>query len=308
MKKRIKIWFHSGSDSDIKEFSIHKIGVLFFVFFFLGAGGCLTFLGYDYYRLKTISFKNKALTQTIDSYRNDLQSQREQIQAFAKNIEVLKKQVDELSKLEGKVRLIADIQKSGDSSGFIGIGGIPENDLDEDIPLEDRHNSLIREMHQQVNQTTLAAEQQALNFEDLIKHLEKKKNLLASTPSIRPVDGWITSKFGYRKSPFTGKRTFHSGLDISNKTGTKIIATANGKISYAAPKAHFGKLVIIDHGYGRVTKYGHLQKILVKPGQAIKRGDVIALLGNTGKSTGPHVHYEVRINGVPANPLKYILN
>jgi murein DD-endopeptidase MepM/ murein hydrolase activator NlpD len=308
MKKRIKIWFHSGSDSDIKEFSIHKIGVLFFILFFLGAGGGLTFLGYDYYRLKTISFKNNALTQTIDSYRNDLQSQREQIQAFAKNIEVLKNQVDELSKLEGKVRLIADIQKSGDSSGFIGIGGIPENDLDEDIPLEDRHNSLIREMHQQVNQTTLAAEQQALNFEDLIKHLEKKKNLLASTPSIRPVDGWITSKFGYRKSPFTGKRTFHSGLDISNKTGTKIIATANGKVSYAAPKAHFGKLVIIDHGYGRVTKYGHLQKILVKPGQAIKRGDVIALLGNTGKSTGPHVHYEVRINGVPANPLKYILN
>ena len=221
MKKRIKIWFHSGSNSDIKEFSIHKIGVLFFILFFMGAGGSLAFLGYDYYRLKNTSFKNKALTQTIDSYSNDIRNQREQIQAFAKNIEVLKKQVDDLSKLEDKVRLIADIQKSGDSSGFIGIGGIPENELDEDIPLEDRHNNLIREMHQQVSQTALVAEQQVLNFEDLIKHLEKKKNLLASTPSIRPVDGWITSKFGYRKSPFTGQRTFHSGLDISNKSGTK---------------------------------------------------------------------------------------
>ncbi len=308
MKKRIKIWFHSGSDSDIKEISIHKLGLTFFILFVMGAGGSLAYMGYDYYHLKTLSFKNNALTQTIDSYRNDILDQRGQIQAFAKNIEVLKKQVENLSKLEGKVRLIADIKKSGESSGFIGIGGIPGNDLDQDIPLEARHNNLIREMHQQVNQTTLAAGQQVLNFKDLIKHLEKKKNLLASTPSIRPVDGWITSKFGYRKSPFTGKRTFHSGLDISNKTGTKIITTANGKVSYAAPKRNFGNLVIIDHGYGRVTKYGHLQKILVKPGQRIKRGDVIALLGNTGKSTGPHVHYEVRINGVPTNPLKYILN
>ena len=308
MKKRIKIWFHSDSDSDIKEISIHKLGVFFFILVVMGAGASLAYLGYDYHRLKTISFKNNALTQTIDSYRTDIHNQREQIQAFAKSIEVLKKQVYNLSILEGKVRLIADIKRSGESSGFIGIGGIPENDLGQDIPLEARHNDLIREMHQQVNQTTLAVEQQALNFEDLIKLLEKKKNLLASTPSISPVDGLITSKFGYRKSPFTGKKNFHAGLDISNRKGTKIIATANGKISYAAPKSHFGNLVIIDHGYGKVTKYAHLQKILVKPGQAVKRGDVIALLGNTGKSTGPHVHYEVRINGVPVNPLKYILN
>ncbi len=308
MRKRIKIWFHSGSNSNIREISIPKLGLIFFILLAMGGVGSLSFLGYDYYRLKAISFNNSTLTQTIDSQSNAIQSQRDQIQSFAKNIEVLKSQVDNLAKLEGKVRLIADIQKTGNSSGLIGIGGIPENDLDQDIPLEARHNSLIREMHQQVNQTTLAAKQQVLNFEDLIGQLEKKRNLLASTPSIKPVDGWITSKFGYRKSPFTGKRTFHTGLDISNKTGTKIIATADGKISYADRKMYIGKLVVIDHGYGRVTKYGHLQKILVKPGQKVKRGDVIGLLGNTGKSTGPHVHYEVRINNAPVNPLKYILN
>lgn len=308
MKKRIKIWLHSGSNSSIREISIHKLTLLFFILLVIGAGGSLSYLGCDYYRLKTISFNNSTLTQAIDSQRNEIKDQRDQIQAFAKNIEVLKSQVDNLSKLEGKVRLIADIGRADNSSGLIGIGGIPENDLDQDIPLEARHNNLIREMHQQVNQTTLAAKQQVLNFEDLIGQLEKKRNLLASTPSIKPVNGWITSKFGYRKSPFTGKRSFHSGLDISNKTGTKIITTANGTVSYAAPKIHFGNLVIIDHGYGRVTKYGHLQKILVKPGQKVKRGEIIALLGNTGKSTGPHLHYEVRINGAPANPLKYILN
>ena len=308
MKKRIKIWFHSGSDSNIREISVHKLGLVSFLLLAIGVGGSLAYVGFDYYRLKTIAFNNKTLTQTLEYNNNEIQSQRDQIQAFAKNIEALKNNVVNLTKLEDKVRLIADIQKKGDSSGFIGIGGIPENDLDQDIPLDARHNNLIREMHEQVNQTTLAAKQQVLNFEDLIKQLEKKKNFLASTPSIRPVEGWVTSKFGYRKSPFTGKRTFHSGLDISNKLGTNVIATANGKVSYAAQKRYYGMLVVIDHGYGKTTKYGHLSKILVKSGQRVKRGDVVALLGNTGQSTGPHVHYEVRINNTPVNPLKYILN
>ncbi|OQY52286.1 MAG: metalloendopeptidase [Desulfobacteraceae bacterium 4572_89] len=308
MEKQIKIWFHSGSSSNIREFSIHRLVLAFFMVIALGAGAGLSYVGYDYYRLKTLSFDNTALRQTVNSQRNEISSQRSQIQIFAKNIDVLKDQVETLSKLEAKVRLIADIQKTGGSSGLIGIGGISESDLYQDIPLEDKHNNLIREMHQQVKQTTMAAKQQVLDFGSLIGQLEKKKNLLAATPSIRPVDGWITSRFGYRKSPFTGKRTFHAGLDISNKIGTKIISTADGKVSYADNKMYYGLLVVIDHGYGRVTKYGHLKKILVKPGQNVKRGEVIALLGNTGQSTGPHVHYEVRINGTPANPLKYILN
>ncbi|MCK5163193.1 MAG: M23 family metallopeptidase [Desulfobacula sp.] len=308
MRKRIKIWFHSGATSDIREFSIHKTILGFIILVVISAIGGVSFIGYDYLRIKKISFNNIVLNQTIIKQNNEIKSQRTQIQSFAGEIEVLKKQVDNLSIFEDKVRLIADIQQTSDSSGLIGIGGIPRDELDQDIPLEEKHNNLMREMHQQVNQTNLAAKKQALDFENLIKMLEQKRNLLASTPSIRPVDGWITSKFGYRKSPFTGRKEFHSGLDISNKSGTKIIATANGRVSYAARKMYIGNLIVIDHGHGRVTKFGHLKKIMVKPGQQVKRGDVIALLGNTGRSTGPHVHYEVRINGTPVNPLKYILN
>ncbi|MCG8615971.1 MAG: M23 family metallopeptidase, partial [Desulfobacterales bacterium] len=239
----------------------------------------------------------------------ELLNQRKQVQTFAKEIERLKTQVKHLAKLEDQVRLIADIQKRGDSSSLIGIGGLPENELDTELPLETRHSNLIREMHQQLNQAQAAASGKTLDFEDLISKLEKKKNLLASTPSIKPLEGgWITSRFGYRKSPFTGKRSFHSGLDISNRPGTDIIATANGKVTYAARKMYFGNLVIIDHGYGKVTKYAHCKDILVKRGQKVKRGEVIATVGNTGQSTGPHLHYEVRINGIPVNPLKYILN
>jgi murein DD-endopeptidase MepM/ murein hydrolase activator NlpD len=308
MRKRIKIWFHSGATSDIREFSIHKavLGIGFVIALAAVAGA--TFIGVDYFRLKNISFNTIALNRTIIEQNHEIKSQRGQIQSFAGEIEVLKKQVDNLSKFEDKVRLIADIKQTSDSSGLIGIGSIPSDELDPDLPLEQKHTNLMREMHQQVGETNFAAKKQALDFEDLIKLLETKRNLLASTPSIRPVDGWITSKFGYRTSPFTGQKEFHSGLDISNKSGTKIIATANGRVSYAAGKMYIGNMVTIDHGFGRVTKYGHLKKILVKAGQEIKRGDVIALLGNTGRSTGPHVHYEVRINGTPVNPLKYILN
>lgn len=308
MKKRIKIWFHSGATSDIKEFSIHKAVLGFIALIVISAIAGASFIGYDYLQLKKISFNTAILNQTLIDQKDEIKSQRSQIQSFAGKIEILKKQVDTLSIFEDKVRLIADIKQTSDSSGLIGIGGIPRDDLDQDIPLEQKHNNLMREMHQQVTQTNLAAKKQALDFEHLIKMLEQKRNLLASTPSIRPVDGWITSKFGYRTSPFTGRREFHAGLDISNKSGTKIIATANGRISYAARKMYIGNLVVIDHGHGRVTKFGHLKKILVKQGQQVKRGDVIALLGNTGRSTGPHVHYEVRINGTPVNPLKYILN
>ncbi|MCP4671316.1 MAG: M23 family metallopeptidase [Desulfobacula sp.] len=308
MKKRIKIWFHSGSTSNIREITIHKavLGTTALLLIAVMAG--VSYIGYDYYRLKNISFNNIALNKTVNTQNIEIKNQRNQIQSFASKIEILKNRVGKLSKFEDKVRLIADIRQTSGSSGLIGIGGIPQDELDLDIPLEEKHNTLIREMHEQVEQIDHAAKIQALDFTNLIEKLEQKRNLLASTPSIRPVDGWITSKFGYRTSPFTGRKEFHAGLDIANKTGTKLIATANGRISYASRKMYIGNLIIIDHGFGRVTKYGHLKEMLVKRGQKIKRGDVIGLIGNTGRSTGPHVHYEVRINGTPVNPLKYILN
>ena len=308
MKKRIKIWFHSGSTSDIKEVTLQKsvLGFAFLIIIFAVIGA--PFVGYDYYCLKMESLNNVVLNQTIHKQNSEIKNQRSQIQSFADKIEILKKRVGNLSKFEEKVRLIADIKQTSGSSGLIGIGAIPQEELDIDIPLEEKHNTLIREMHDQIGQINNAVKTQVFDFTNLIKELEQKRNLLASTPSIRPVNGWITSKFGYRKSPFTGRKEFHAGLDIANKSGTKLIATANGRISYAARKAYIGNMIIIDHGFGRVTKYGHLKKILVKRGQKVKRGDVIGLIGNTGRSTGPHVHYEVRINGTPVNPLKYILN
>ncbi len=308
MKKQIKIWLHSANSPDIREYSITRGFIFASVFLILAIISAVTYKGFDYVNLKKKSFKTDLLLKTINEQKNEIKEQRIQVQAFAKDINKLKKKFVSLADFEKKVRLIANIKQNNDFSGFLGIGGISREDLDPGIPLAQKHNNLIREMHKQVNRIYINTEKQSENYMELLRLLEKKKNLLASTPSIMPTMGTRTSKFGYRLSPFTGLKEFHAGLDIANRRGTKVFATANGKISYAGKRMFIGNEVLIDHGHGIVTKYGHLSKILVKAGSRIKRGDVIGLMGSTGRSTGPHVHYEVRVNGIPVNPEKYILN
>ena len=170
----------------------------------------------------------------------------------------------------------------------------------------------MRDMHEQIEQLSLASVNQQEELESLLKSLEDQQNLLASTPAIRPVSrnvtSWITSRFGYRKSPFTGRRELHKGYDIASRQGTPILATADGVVTFAGKKGLYGKFIVIDHGHGMITRYGHCQKLLKKRGDKVKRWDTIALMGSTGRSTGPHVHYEVHLNGIPVNPVKYIVN
>lgn len=142
---------------------------------------------------------------------------------------------------------------------------------------------------------------------ELWESLSGRQNLLKSTPSMRPVHGWFTSRFGYRLSPYTGRATMHQGLDIAAAPGTPVYAPADGIVSFAGYDSGYGKLVSIDHGYGVVTRFGHNSRIYVTVGQRVKRGDLLTAVGSTGQSTGPHVHYEVRINNVPVDPANYIL-
>ncbi len=129
----------------------------------------------------------------------------------------------------------------------------------------------------------------------------------ASTPSLWPVKGWVTSDFGSRSSPWTGEPKFHEGLDIAAPIGSPIYAPADGYASFTGYKGGYGNALILDHGYGLSTLYGHTSSVLVKEGEKVKRGQLVALVGSTGSSTGPHLHYEVHVDGVPTDPLKYIL-
>jgi murein DD-endopeptidase MepM/ murein hydrolase activator NlpD len=143
---------------------------------------------------------------------------------------------------------------------------------------------------------------------DLWETLSMQQSLMRATPSIKPSRGYITSEFGYRPSPVTGQLKLHAGIDFGVPQGTPVYATADGVVSFAGFDADYGKLVSIDHGYGVVTRYAHNSEIYVVVGQKIKRGDVISASGSTGRSTGPHCHYEVRLNGVPVDPMNYILD
>jgi murein DD-endopeptidase MepM/ murein hydrolase activator NlpD len=156
--------------------------------------------------------------------------------------------------------------------------------------------------------TVLQHEQSVeLDVQSLTSALLDQRDYLNSLPTLKPTNGWYTSGFGTRSSPFTGKSTMHEGLDLANHVGSAIVATASGIVTYAGPRPGYGNLVTINHGYGIQTQYGHISRAYVKVGQKVKRGDKIAAVGNTGRSTGPHVHYEVRVNGIPMNPYFYIL-
>jgi murein DD-endopeptidase MepM/ murein hydrolase activator NlpD len=143
---------------------------------------------------------------------------------------------------------------------------------------------------------------------DLWESLSERQSLLNSTPNIKPAKGWFTSKFGYRLSPFTGKTAFHNGLDIAAAPGSPVYAPADGIVTYAGYDQGYGKLVSIDHGYGVMTRFGHNSQLYVQVGQKVSRWDVIAAVGNTGRSTGAHLHYEVRVNGIARDPAIYILD
>ncbi len=142
---------------------------------------------------------------------------------------------------------------------------------------------------------------------ELTAYVRDQKFMLSHIPSIRPTHGWITSGFGVRVHPFTHTQQFHEGLDIANAVGTPIIAPADGVVTFVGEKDGYGKTLIIDHQFGIQTLYGHLSEFWVSIGDTVKRGQKIAAMGNTGRSTGPHLHYEVRVHGIPRNPMYYIV-
>jgi len=133
--------------------------------------------------------------------------------------------------------------------------------------------------------------------------VERRHALAAATPSVWPVAGWLSSYYGTRKDPFTNDKDFHPGLDISADYGQPVVATGDATVSAAGPNGAYGNMVMLDHGFGIVTKYGHLSRLAVADGQQVKRGDVIGYVGSTGRSTGSHLHYEIWMNGRLTNPM-----
>jgi len=144
------------------------------------------------------------------------------------------------------------------------------------------------------------------SFEKIGRAFEERLRLLSSTPSILPTPGWFSHGYGWRKDPFSGRPQFHRGVDIVADSGAEVVSTADGVVSRSVRVPDYGKMVDVSHGYGFVTRYAHLNEILVRPGQRVHRGETIGRVGSTGRSTGPHVHYEVFRDGRRVNPWKYV--
>ena len=255
------------------------------------------------------SFLNENRYQArIEHLQEQNQAQAFHIQQFTDRLGHLSGQMDRLQNFYAKLKILANLDLQEPEDPSMAAGGPQPDSREINMYLEESLKRQIQRVHWEMEELQMLAEIQEKNAYKVERFFDSQRSLLASTPTIWPVRGWITSSFGQRMSPFTGRLQMHEGLDIAARPGTPVKATAEGVVIYSGWKSDFGKLVTIDHGYGYRTRYGHMSKLYVKNGQRVKRGDSIGAVGNTGRSTGPHLHYEVKVKGLPVNPKTYLLD
>jgi murein DD-endopeptidase MepM/ murein hydrolase activator NlpD len=225
----------------------------------------------------------------------------QELNRIEKEITELDIQIDSLELYDQRLRAYASLEPIENNLNP-GVGGAAVQ-TDSAARMPNDLTLLDRTLDDLVNR----ARTQSSSFKALINKLDEKAYLRSRTPSIIPVQGWFMSGFGYRLDPFTGLIKMHEGIDIAAPIGTPIVAPADGSVTATGEKPGFGITIEIDHGYGLVTFYAHLQRCKGEPGMNVRRGDIIGYIGTTGKTTGPHLHYEVRLSSSPVNPINYIL-
>lgn len=230
----------------------------------------------------------------LENIADENRSLREVNQTFEKSIEDLESQLSDYQERIHKLAIVAGLAElSPNAEAGIG-GGDPREEGD---PL----NADLLALREQ-------ADELGLGMSLLQQRFDERRLLISATPAITPVQGILTSGFGNRNDPFTHRRAFHRGVDYIAPPGQDVVATADGLVTRAGRAQGLGIAVYVSHGYGVTTRYGHLSRVNVKPGQKVRRGDVIGFIGNTGRATGYHLHYEVHVDGKPTNPLGYILS
>lgn len=267
----------------------------------MAVGGLFTFLFFSF----TSSPKEKSLDRKTNEYALRIQLLNNKVD---KVISIL----DQLQANDDRTyRTIFEMSPLANEIRQAGVGGSDQYTQFDIVS----NGEILKNASKKLDMVSRRILIQSKSFSDIKSLIIDKEKMLASIPSIMPVDVRrikFSSGFGWRRNPFTGGGSqYHPGIDLAGKIGTPIYASGDGVVydPYAKSGMHgYGQVVCIDHGYGFKTLYAHLSKILVKPGEKVKRGQVIGLLGNTGPSTGPHLHYEVIKNGNKVNPINYIYN
>lgn len=247
----------------------------------------------------------------LQSQRTENQELRAEIferQAEVKTILGQLKNVDQFNQKVSKalgVQEVTAVKGQGGSEPEVEDLGIrPEEDLQRFA--ERRRRFAIQRLYLWTSEAFELADRVLLEQDQLFELARSKELQLKATPSIRPVRGYLTSRFGYRSDPFTGRRAFHKGIDFFAPRGRPVMSAAPGEVILARRWGSFGNVVIINHGYGIRSLYAHLEDILVRPGQDLDRGDTIGTVGNTGRSTSTHLHYEIHVNGEAVDPKSFI--
>lgn len=265
------------------------------------------FIASIYFALDYASIKRDKAE--VLSLRELTENQKVEIDKMTEKIGQFEQKMADLQQFDEKIRLLAqEMNKKTrialkpstrkNLAEVLGVGG--------PIPEDEAQGAGVDRMNQHMDRLLEEAGYREESFRDLLEFLKKQKSILAYTPSIWPVRGWVTSEFGFRKSPFTGRREFHKGMDIAAKLGKEVVAPADGIVASVDREQGMGNTVQISHTNGLATAYGHLLKCAVRKGQVIRKGDIIGYVGNSGRSTGSHLHYTVLLNGVPVNPRPYL--
>lgn len=256
------------------------------------------------YKVNSINDKYGKSKQEISSLAAVNISQKAEIEKLQNDAVQIQQQLDENIKALDQIKEIVGIKKSSETKDEKKAAPAATTDASENTS----DNSM-----QQINQIKTSYKElstQLLSQRQLIDSsmasVKKQVAYLNAKPSIKPVNTRVTDTYGYRKNPFTNRGSeFHKGIDFAGDTGTSIKATGDGVVIFAGWQSGYGKVVIISHGYGITTLYGHNSKLLVEKGDKVKKGQIITKMGSTGRSTGSHLHYEVRLNGKVVNPSNY---
>jgi len=230
---------------------------------------------------------------------------RSQILLVQEKVAHISATLDRVERFDAKLRTAVTQLQDPERNLAIGpVGADTESDLPGPAPAGE---SNLNALPGKLSSLEGEAARQERSLRDLQEYFDDQRSLLVSTPSIWPTRGWVTSDFGTRIDPYSAERKMHQGIDIATPIGQPIYSPSDGTVVFAGTEGGYGKVLVIDHGYGVKTRYAHLSDILVRTGDRVGRGDKVAAVGNTGRSTGPHLHYEVRVNGIPENPRKFIL-
>ena len=296
-KKKFTILFIPHQKGKVKETKVSATFLASVLFGLLLLFGLNLFLSWD------------VATSALDKLKlSRLEKENQYLEAklgnFNTTITNLKKQMTDLIEKEKNVRMVFGLPDIDAQIRELGVGG-PVSDPSATAGSELKEIDLAElELDKLLRQARFEKD----NFDNIYSGLTQKKELLDHTPSILPTNGYLSCGFGYRIDPFTGTRQLHTGIDLAADIGTPVYATAEGVVCSVGRDVGLGRVIKINHKHGYLTVYGHLSQIGVKNGQRVKRGDLIGTVGNTGLTTGPHLHYEVHFQGQPKNPLKYILN